>query len=79
MSPPHMATLTETLLDLINGSELSLKEIAEKAGVPYQSFRRWVKGRRGGSGRSNRTYDADSADAVYKALTGEPYVGGEDT
>ena len=70
-----MATLTETLMDLINASELSLKEISDRAGVPYQNFRRWVKGRRGKpGGRSNRTYDADSADAVYKVLTGNSYV-----
>ena len=70
-----MASLTDTLLVLIEASDLSLKEIAEKSGVPYQSFRRWVKGRRGKpGGRSNKAYDADSADAVYKALTGKSYV-----
>ena len=70
-----MATLTETLIELIDSSGLPLKEIADKAEVPYQNFRRWVKGRRGGSnGRSNRTLDADSADAVFKALTGKSYM-----
>lgn len=74
-SPPHMATLTETLIELINASGLPLKEIAEKSGVPYQNFRRWVKGRRGSlGGRSNRSLDADSADAVYSMLTGKSYT-----
>lgn len=76
LSRPHMATLTETLLDLIEGSGLTLKEIAERSGVPYQSLRRWVKGKRGGEGRSNRTLDADSADAVYRMLTGKNYAEG---
>lgn len=71
-----MATLTDTLIELIDSSGLPLKEIADKAGVPYQNFRRWVKGRRGCSGRSNRTLDADSADAVYRALTGKSYTEG---
>lgn len=73
-----MATLTETLLELIPTSGKTLKEIAEEAGVPYQGFRRWVKGKKGkAGGRSNRTLDADTADAVYRVLTGNPYV--EDT
>jgi hypothetical protein len=73
-----MPTLTETLLELIPSSGRPLKEIAEEAGVPYQGFRRWYKGKKGkGSGRSNRTLDADTADAVYRVLTGTSYVGGE--
>lgn len=73
-----MASLTETLLDLIDESGLRVKEIAERAGVPYQGLRRWYKGKRGANGgRSNRTIDADTADAVYKALTGKAYT--EDT
>lgn len=76
LSRPHMATLTETLLGLIDSSGLTLKEIAEKSGVPYQSLRRWVKGKRGGEGRSNRTLDADSADSVYRMLAGKSYVEG---
>jgi predicted transcriptional regulator len=79
LSRPHMATLTETLLNLIDSSGLTLKEIAEKSGVPYQSLRRWVKGKRGGDGRSNRTLDADSADSVYRMLAGKTYVEGTDT
>ena len=69
-----MATLTDTLIELIDASGLPLKEIADQAGVPYQNFRRWVKGKRGGPGRSNRTYDADQANSVHKALTGRDLV-----
>lgn len=72
-----MTTLTDTLIELIDSSGLPLIEIADKAGVPYQSFRRWVKGRRGSTGRSNRTLDADTADAVYRVLTGKSYVGSD--
>lgn len=74
---PRMASLTESLLTLIDDSGLPLKEIAERAGVPYQGLRRWVKGKRGKEGgRSNRTLDADTADAVYLLLTGKHYTEG---
>ena len=70
-----MPTLTETLLDLIASSELSIKEIAERSGVPYQPLRRYFKGERGKSGgRNNRSYDVKSADAVHLFLTGKTYV-----
>ena len=70
-----MPSLTETLLDLIEQSPLSLREIAENADVPYQNLRRWVKGERGKpGGRITRSYDVKSADAVYASLAGKPYV-----
>lgn len=74
-----MPSLSESLLDLIGASPLSLKEIAAKAEVPYQPLRRWVKGERGNrQGRIVRSYDVRSADAVYSVLAGKPFVeGGE--
>ncbi len=74
---PRMATLTETLLSLIDESELTIKEIAEHSEVPYQPLRRFVRGRRGApAGRVNQSYDADSADRVYRFLAGKPFVEG---
>ena len=70
-----MPSLTDTILDLIETSGLSIKEIAEKAEVPYQQLRRWVKGERGKpGGRSNRSYDVKSADRVHTFLTGRNFV-----
>lgn len=73
-----MPALTETLLDLIEASDYSIREIAEKSGVPYQNLRRFVKGRRGKpGGRSNRSYSVDDADTVYRFLSGKDYVEGD--
>ncbi len=75
--PSRMATLTETLLRLIDESELTIKEISEHSDVPYQPLRRFVRGRRGApAGRVNQSYDADSADRVYRFLAGKPFVEG---
>ncbi len=72
---PPMPTLTETMLDLIEASGMTLKDVADKAGVPYQPLRRFVKGQRGKpGGRVVRSYDVQSADAIHAALAGKQYV-----
>lgn len=70
-----MPPLADTLLSLIERSDLTLKEIAEQANVPYQPLKRWVRGKRDKpGGRTNFKYDVVSADAVYALLNGSSYV-----
>jgi predicted transcriptional regulator len=74
-----MASLTDTLIRLIDESPLSLHQIAKQAQVPYLPLQRFVRGRRGQTeGRVNDTYSVESADAIYQSLTGKHFVeGGE--
>jgi hypothetical protein len=69
-----MASLTDTLIRLIDESPLSLHQIAKQADVPYLPLLRYIRFRRGMPGRVNGTYDVAAADAVYRTLTGRDYV-----
>jgi hypothetical protein len=64
---PEPEPISETLRALIDSDQRKLKKIAADAGVDYQSLRRWHI-------RATTTLDADMAEAVYKNLTGKPFV-----
>ena len=73
-----MASLTDTLIRLIDESPLSLHQIAKQAQVPYLPLQRFLRFKKGKGGRVNETYDVAAADAIYQSLTGKHFVeGGE--
>ena len=57
------------LKELIRNSGLSLRKIAETAGVEHTALWRWYSDRHG-----QRHYDVGSAEKVHMALTGRPFA-----
>lgn len=57
----------ERLRRLVRESDLTVKDIATKAGVPYENLRMWVN-------KDTKKIDLAVAESVWKALTGEGFT-----